>query len=37
MVGIINQEIVFTPFAQCVKLQKPISRDMVEMIHVLAK
>jgi 6-phosphofructokinase 1 len=37
MVGIINNEVTFTPFAQCVKLQKPISDDLIEMILVLAK
>lgn len=37
MVGIVNQELCFTPFAQCVKLQKPIANDMLEMIKVLAK
>lgn len=37
MVGLVNNEIVYTPFAACVKLQKPISNDMLEMIHVLAR
>jgi 6-phosphofructokinase 1 len=37
MVGLVNNEIVYTPFASCVKLQKPISNDMLEMIHVLAR
>jgi 6-phosphofructokinase 1 len=37
MIGIINGEIVFTPFASCVKLQKPIPEDLLDMIKVLAK
>lgn len=37
MVGIINQEIVFTPFASCVKLSKPMANDLMSMIAVLAK
>lgn len=37
MVGIVNQEICFTPFAQCIKLQKPLPNDMLDMIKVLAK
>ncbi len=37
MIGIVNGEIVFTPFASCVKLQKPIPGDLVDMIQVLAK
>jgi 6-phosphofructokinase 1 len=37
MVGLVNNEIVYTPFTACVKLQKPISNDMLEMIHVLAR
>jgi 6-phosphofructokinase 1 len=37
MVGLVNNEISFTPFSACVKLQKPISDDMLEMIQVLSK
>ena len=37
MVGIINQSIRYTPFADCVKLQKPIASDLENMIQVLAK
>ncbi len=37
MAGIINNEIVFTPFSGCVKLKKPIAKDMLEIINVLAK
>ena len=37
MAGMINDEVVFTPFASCVKLQKPMSSDLLEMIRVLAK
>ncbi|GBL35506.1 ATP-dependent 6-phosphofructokinase 1 [Filimonas sp.] len=37
MIGIVNGELVLTPFASCVKLQKPIPDDLLEMIRVLAK
>jgi 6-phosphofructokinase 1 len=37
MVGMINQEIAFTPFEQCVKLHKPMPDDLITMIRVLAK
>lgn len=36
MVGIINGELVFTPFDRVVKGTTPISTDMLEMIRVLA-
>lgn len=37
MVGLVNNEIAFTPFTSCVKLRKPIVKDMIEIIQVLAK
>ncbi len=37
MVGIVNNEIVFTPFANCVKQLKSIPSDLLNMIKVLAK
>lgn len=37
MVGIVHGDIVYTPFASCVKLQKPIPNDLLDMIKVLAK
>ncbi len=37
MIGIVNGELIYTPFASCVKLQKPIPEDLLEMISVLAK
>jgi 6-phosphofructokinase 1 len=37
MAGMVNNEIVFTPFASCTKLRKPMPRDLMEMIRVLAK
>ena len=37
MVGIVYGDIVYTPFASCVKLQKPIPNDLLDMIKVLAK
>lgn len=36
MVGIINGELVYTPFEQVVKQHAPLSSDMIEMIRVLA-
>jgi len=36
MVGIINDEIVFTPFAQAVKENSKINNDMLQMIKVLS-
>ncbi len=36
MAGIVNDEIVYTPFEQVGKLNKPISPDMIEMIRVLS-
>ncbi|MBS1773137.1 MAG: 6-phosphofructokinase [Bacteroidetes bacterium] len=36
MAGIVNGELVYTPFEQCVKENGVISRDMAEMIRVLA-
>lgn len=36
MAGMINQQVVFTPFASCVKLKKPMPSDLLTMIHVLA-
>lgn len=37
MAGMVNNEVVFTPFASCTKLQKPMPHDLMTMIHVLAK
>lgn len=37
MAGLVNNEVVFTPFESCVKLQKPISKDMLSIISVLTK
>lgn len=37
MVGIVNQEIIFTPFENCVKLSKPMPSDLINMIAVLSK
>jgi len=36
MAGIVNEEIVFTPFEQAVKQHARMSRDMLQMIRVLA-
>lgn len=37
MAGIINQQIEFTPYEQCVKIGKPIPEDMIEITSILAK
>ncbi len=36
MVGVINNEIAYTPFEEVVKLKIPIKEDMVDMIKVLS-
>jgi len=36
MVGLQNDAIVHTPFEQVIKTHTPISRDMLELIHVLS-
>lgn len=36
MVGLINNEVVFTPFEKVIKGTTPISADLLEMIRVLA-
>lgn len=37
MAGMVNNEVVFTPFEHCVKMGKPMSEDMLQMIQVLSK
>jgi 6-phosphofructokinase 1 len=37
MIGIVNDQITFTPFESCVKLQKPLAADLMNMIEVLSK
>ena len=36
MVGIVNGEVVYTPFDSAVKVNAVISRDMLQMVRVLA-
>ena len=36
MAGIVNNEVVYTPFKNVVKGCNPISKDMLELIRVLA-
>ncbi len=36
MAGVINDKIIFTPFAKVIKGEAPINRDMLEMIRVLS-
>lgn len=37
MVGVVNQELSYTPFGQCVKQGKPIQPDYLKMISILAQ
>lgn len=37
MLGIVNGEIVYTPFAQCTKLNKPFAQDLIAITEVLSK
>lgn len=37
MVGLVDNRITFTPFAQCVKQGNPMQEDMLQMIRVLAR
>lgn len=37
MIGIANNEIVYTPFENCVKLRKPFPDDILEIAEVLTK
>jgi 6-phosphofructokinase 1 len=36
MAGIINNEVVFTPFIDTIKKQKPIHEDLLRMVHILS-
>ena len=36
MVGIINNELVYTPFRDTIRLPKPISEDMLRMVKILS-
>jgi 6-phosphofructokinase 1 len=36
MVGVINDQIAYTPFTEVVKLRLPMKDDMMEMIKVLS-
>jgi 6-phosphofructokinase 1 len=36
MVGVVNDEVVYTPFTEVVKLRLPMKNDMMEMIKVLS-
>lgn len=37
MVGVVNQKITFTPFAQCVKTGHAISQELIQMATILSK
>jgi 6-phosphofructokinase 1 len=36
MAGVVNDEVVYTPFTNAIKQNTPISRDMLDMIRVLS-
>lgn len=36
MAGIVNNEIVYTPFIDTIKKQKPIHDDLLRMVHILS-
>ena len=36
MVGIINNELVYTPFRDTIRLPKPINEDMLRMVKILS-
>lgn len=36
MVGIINNRLVYTPFIECITKAKPISDDLMRMVHILS-
>ena len=36
MVGIVNNQVVFTPFEEAISTEKPINRDLVRMAEILA-
>jgi 6-phosphofructokinase 1 len=36
MVGLENQEIIYTPFAQAIKQHAPLNLQMMEMAKILA-
>jgi 6-phosphofructokinase 1 len=36
MAGIVNNELVYTPFIDTIKKQKPIHDDLLRMVHILS-
>jgi len=36
MAGIINNELVFTPFIETIRSGKPISEDLIRMVSILS-
>ena len=36
MVGVVNNEIVYTPFRDTIRLPKPINEDMLRMVKILS-
>ena len=36
MAGIINNEIVYTPFKDTIRLPKPINEDLLRMVKILS-
>ena len=36
MVGVVNNRLVYTPFVECITKDKPISDDLMRMVHILS-
>lgn len=36
MVGIVNNRLVYTPFSECITMDKPISPELLRMVHILS-
>lgn len=36
MAGVVNNEVVYTPFIDTIKMQKPIHDDLLRMVHILS-
>jgi 6-phosphofructokinase 1 len=36
MAGIVNNDLLYTPFIDTIKKQKPIHDDLLRMVHILS-
>lgn len=36
MVGVINDQLVYTPFADAINLRKPLNEDLIKMVNILS-